>query len=83
MHQDTCTPTHAQKENNFIVDLGKKDKLGMVAHAFNPRIWEVKAGGFLCLRPLWSIERVPGHLGLHRETMFQKQNKKQKPKKQK
>jgi hypothetical protein len=28
----------------------------VVAHAFNPSIWEAEAGGFLSLRPAWSKE---------------------------
>jgi hypothetical protein len=28
----------------------------VVAHAFNPRIWETEAGGFLSSRPAWSTE---------------------------
>jgi hypothetical protein len=41
----------------------------MVAHAFNPSTWEAEASGFLSLRPAWSTEWVPGHPGLHRETL--------------
>jgi hypothetical protein len=26
----------------------------VVAHAFNPSMWEAEAGGFLSLRPAWS-----------------------------
>jgi hypothetical protein len=32
----------------------KKNVPGMVAHAFNPSIWEAEAGGFLSSRPAWS-----------------------------
>jgi hypothetical protein len=28
----------------------------VVAHAFNPRTWEEKTGGFLSLRPAWSTK---------------------------
>jgi hypothetical protein len=28
----------------------------VVAHAFNPSIWEAEAGGFLSSRPAWSTE---------------------------
>jgi hypothetical protein len=28
----------------------------VVAHAFNPSIWEAEAGRFLSLRPAWSTE---------------------------
>jgi hypothetical protein len=56
----------------------------MVAHAFNPstREAEAEAGGFLSLRPAWSMEWVSGQPGLHRETLAQK-TKKQKKTKQK
>jgi hypothetical protein len=40
---------------------------GVVAHAFNPSTWEAEAGGFLSLRPAWSIEWVPGQPGGHTE----------------
>jgi hypothetical protein len=46
----------------------------MVAHAFNPSTWEAEAGESLSLRPLWSIELVPGQPGLQREALF-RQNK--------
>jgi hypothetical protein len=39
----------------------------VVAHAFNSSTWEAEAGGFLCSRPAWSTERVPGQPGLYRE----------------
>jgi hypothetical protein len=41
----------------------------VVAHTFNPRTWEAKAGRFLSLRPAWSTEWVPEKPGLHRETL--------------
>jgi hypothetical protein len=31
-------------------------KPAVVAHAFNPSIWEAEPGGFLSLRPAWSAE---------------------------
>jgi hypothetical protein len=36
----------------------KKKNVGraVVAHAFNPSIWEAEAGGFLSLRPAWSTK---------------------------
>jgi len=40
--------------------------------AFNPSTWEAEARGSLSLRARWSTEQVPGQLGLHRETLFQK-----------
>jgi hypothetical protein len=39
---------------------------------FNPSTQEAGTGGSLTLRPPWSIERVPGQPGLHRETLSQK-----------
>jgi hypothetical protein len=50
----------------------------VVAHTFNPSTWEAEAGGFLSSRPAWSIERVPGQPGLHRETLSQKKKKEKK-----
>ena len=35
-------------------------------HTFNPSTSEAEAGGSVSLRPVWSIERVPGQPGLHR-----------------
>jgi hypothetical protein len=60
--------------------LKKKKKKGwaVVAHAFNPSIWEAEAGGFLSLGPAWSTEWVSGQQpGLYRETLSQKQTNKQ------
>jgi hypothetical protein len=48
-----------------------------VAHAFNPSTWEAEAGEFLSSRPAWSTKWVPGHLGLHREILSQKNKTKQ------
>ena len=49
-------------------------ELGVVAHTFNPSTQEAEAeaGGFLSLRSTWSTKRVPGHPGLHRETLYGK-----------
>jgi hypothetical protein len=47
-----------------------------VAHAFNPSTREAEAGVFLSLRPVWSTEWVPGHPGLHRETLSRRKKKK-------
>jgi hypothetical protein len=49
--------------------LKKKFYRAVVAHAFNPSIWEAEAGGFLSLSPAYSTEWVPGQPGLHRETL--------------
>jgi hypothetical protein len=50
----------------------------VVAHAFDPSTWEAEVGGFLSLRPAWSIESIPGQPGLHKETLSQKAKKKKK-----
>jgi hypothetical protein len=34
----------------------RSPELGVVVHAFNPSIWEAKAGGFLSSRPAWSTK---------------------------
>lgn len=54
-------------EKGFFCLLVKKEGMGheVVAHTFNSRTWEVEGGGTLCLRPAWSIERIPEQLGLH------------------
>jgi hypothetical protein len=31
-------------------------KPGMVVYTFNPSTWEAETGGFLSLRPAWSIK---------------------------
>jgi hypothetical protein len=46
---------------NIITEISssfKKDynKLGVVAHAFNPSTREAEAGGFLSSRPTWSTK---------------------------
>jgi hypothetical protein len=38
----------------------------MVAQTFYPSTLKAEAGKSLSSRPAWSIERVPGHPGLHR-----------------
>jgi hypothetical protein len=43
-----------------------------MVHFFNPSTQEAEAVGSLSLRPTWYTERVPGQPGLHRETLFQK-----------
>lgn len=47
---------------------------GAMARTFNSGTLEVEAGRSLDSRPLWSTEYVPGQLGLHGETLSQKQN---------
>jgi hypothetical protein len=51
----------------------------MVVHAFNPRVWEADAGGFLSSRPSCSSMLVPGQPGLYKETLSRetKQTKKE------
>ena len=46
----------------------------VVAHTFSPGTQEAEAGGSLSLRPIWSIEQVPGQSGLHRAILFKKKN---------
>jgi hypothetical protein len=41
----------------------------MLAHDFNPITQEGETGRLLRSRPAWSIDRVPGQPGLHRETL--------------
>ena len=46
----------------------KSDKLrlGVLAHDFNPSIWEAEAGRSLSSRPVWSKKWVLGQPGLPR-----------------
>jgi hypothetical protein len=53
----------------YYIILGWPD---VIAHAFNPSIWEAEAGGYLSLRPARSTEQVPGQPGLQREILPQK-----------
>jgi hypothetical protein len=46
-----------------------------VAHTFNPSPQEAEAGRSLSLRLAWSIDRIPGQPGLHRETLPQKRKR--------
>ena len=41
----------------------------VVTHAFSPSVQDVESGGSLSSRPACSTKRVPGQLGLHRETL--------------
>jgi hypothetical protein len=50
----------------------------VVSITFNPSTQEAEAGGSLSLRPVWSINLVPGQPGLYRETVSQKENKRKK-----
>lgn len=46
--------------------------MGILAHAFNPSLWEAEAGGSLNARLAWSTDVVPGQPRLHSETLPQK-----------
>jgi major histocompatibility complex class I len=39
-----------------VIEREEKERTGVVAHTFNPSIWEAEAGGFLSSRPAWSTE---------------------------
>jgi hypothetical protein len=67
--QDSSAPKQTNKQTN--------KRPGMVAHAYNPSIWEAEAGGFLSSRPAWSTKWVPGQPGLYRETLSRKNKNKQ------
>jgi hypothetical protein len=54
---------------------------GVVARTFSPSTREAEAGGFLSSKPSWSTKWVPAQPGLHRETLSQKNKKKQQQKK--
>jgi hypothetical protein len=56
----------------ILLMLEHKPSWAVVAHAFNPSIWEAEVGGFLSSSPAWSTELVPGQPGLHRETLSRK-----------
>jgi hypothetical protein len=47
-------------ENIILTEVTQTQKYnhapGMVAHVFNPSIWEAEAGGFLSSRPTWSTK---------------------------
>jgi hypothetical protein len=47
----------------------------MMAHAHNPSTREAEAGRSVSLRSVWSIMRVTGQPGLHRETLSQRKHK--------
>jgi hypothetical protein len=75
-----------QQQPRKVFFSSKKEKYqpdGDGAHTFNPSIWEAKAGGSLSSRLAWSIERVPGQPGLHRESASNKTKQKQEEKHQK
>jgi hypothetical protein len=46
----------AGTHNIKISILKMVNKLSVMAHVFNPSTWEAEAGGFLSLRPAWSIK---------------------------
>jgi len=48
----------------------------VVAHTFDPSIWEAEAGGSLTLRPLWFTDQVSGERNLvSKQTSKQNNNK--------
>ena len=60
--------------------MSSSDYLGtwmVVAHPFDPSTWEAKASISLSSSLVWSIEWVPGHPGLYRETLSPKAKNKQ------
>jgi hypothetical protein len=56
----------------------------VVAHAFNPSIWEAEAGGFLSSRPAWSrtVRATQRNPVLENTTKQQQQQKKQNKKRE-
>jgi hypothetical protein len=42
--------------NKLVFNEKDRNKLSVVAHAFNPSTWEAEAGRFLSLRPAWSTK---------------------------
>jgi hypothetical protein len=44
------------KKNTKMMKLKMNPSWAVVAHAFNPNIWEAEAGGFLGSSPAWSTE---------------------------
>jgi hypothetical protein len=67
-------------QNQILLVKKQKQSRVVVAHAFNPSIWEAEAGEFLSSRPAWSTEWVPGQPGLHREILSGKPKTKTKNK---
>jgi hypothetical protein len=51
---DLYPQLQSQPSNHLFTEIHKKT--GVVAHAFNPSIWEAEEDGFLSLRPAWSTE---------------------------
>jgi hypothetical protein len=54
-------PSHQAYSENFhilsdFLSLKNEISWAVVAHAFNPSIWEAEAGRFLSSRPAWSTE---------------------------
>ena len=68
-----------QRDSNYILYLFYKlPGSGGTRTPVIPALWEAEAGGFLCSRPAWSTERVPGQPGLHKEILSRKNKTKQK-----
>jgi hypothetical protein len=63
---------HRPMFNTFYNLLKTLNCQEVVAHEFNHSTCEAEAGGILSSRLAWSTESVPGHPGLHRETLSQK-----------
>jgi hypothetical protein len=53
----------------------------MVAHAFNPRIWEAEAGGFLSSRPACLQREIQDSQGYTEKPCLKKKQNKTKQKK--
>jgi hypothetical protein len=47
----------------------------VVAHTFNPSIWEAEASGYLSLRPVWSTSLVQDSQGYYTEQLCLEKSK--------
>jgi hypothetical protein len=54
----------------------------VVAHAFNPSVWEAEAGRFLSLRPTWSTDWVLGQSATQRNPVSKNKQTNKQTKKQ-